>query len=291
MDTLIAKCPYNLTEPLSGRYGREWFFDYPGGAPLARLILTGCGTSFKIDNESTWACTPGDAHYKFVADAIDGARGAAIPWVIVAVHKNCITAGSKACDIGGDFQNLLLQKKVDLILQAHDHLYERSKQLTCATKNSYNSSCVADNGTDGRYMQGNGSVLVIQGTGGHSADSFAKSDSEAGYFVKGFGTSYGFVNYTVSRTAISVNFVRSSGGHDNDSFVIEAAAAPPPGPSPPSPSSPFAGGSALSPSGEQFWILLVAVAAAGGSGATYAVMRKGPGLLKPLAKLKRKREE
>jgi hypothetical protein len=220
LDTIMAACPYNLTEPMTGNYGREYYFDYPASGPLARFILTGCGNVFNPANGSTWACSSGDAHYNFVSDAIDAARTAQIPWVIVGMHKVCITTATKLCEIGTDFFNLLLDKNVDLILQAHDHQYQRSKQLTCATPNMYRPECVADDGVDGYYMKGSGSVVVIQGTGGASRYGLNPSDSEAGYFAASFDDTYGFVKYTLNATEVSVRFLRSAAGASTDSFTI-----------------------------------------------------------------------
>ncbi len=45
------------------------------------------------------------------------------------MHKPCLSLGEYACDIGADLTNLLLSKKVDLVLSGHEHIYQRSKQL------------------------------------------------------------------------------------------------------------------------------------------------------------------
>lgn len=232
LNALLAACPYDLAEPLTGRYGREWFFDYPGSAPLARFIFSGCGTTFVVDNETKWTCGAGGAHYNFVSGAIDGARGAGIPWVIVATHKNCITAATKTCEIGAAFFDMLLDRRVDLVLQGHDHVYERSKQLVCATPGQYRPECVRDEGADGHYIKGNGSVIVVQGTGGMEPYPYNASDTEAPYFADAFAGTFGIVKYTVNETSIRAEFLRSAGGSDGDSFVIEAPPAPPESPAP-----------------------------------------------------------
>ena len=54
-------------------------------------------------------------------------------------------------------------KEVDLVLQGHDHNYQRSKQLTCATPDVYVAACVADDGADNAYGKGSGSVVEIAG--------------------------------------------------------------------------------------------------------------------------------
>jgi len=59
--------------------------------------------------------------------------------------------------------DLLFQKRVDLILQAYEPGYERSKQLSCATAGVFNASCVTATQPAER---GKGSTIVILGTGG-----------------------------------------------------------------------------------------------------------------------------
>ncbi len=202
----------------SGIYGAEYFFDYLN---LTRIIMI--SPALTVGGVS-YTYTLGNSHYTWLSNAIDTARAQGIPWVIVAMHKNCITAATKSCEIGADLLNLLLNKKVDLILQGHDHVYERSKQITCATSGSYLSSCVADDGSDGIYTRGAGSVLVITGVFGQSLYAINTGDSEAGYFAKWMGSNinptYGFTRFFVNQSEISVDFLRSIGGTFTDSFRI-----------------------------------------------------------------------
>ena len=53
----------------------------------------------------------GNSHYQWLETTIDDARTAGIPWVIVGMHKPCITAGVKDCEIGGAVYDLVLDKK------------------------------------------------------------------------------------------------------------------------------------------------------------------------------------
>ena len=68
--------------------------------------------------------------------------------------------------------NLLINKKVDLYFQGHDHAYYRSKQLAHRTgcssvsPGSYDADCVADSGPDGIYTKGGGTVILTSGAGG-----------------------------------------------------------------------------------------------------------------------------
>jgi hypothetical protein len=207
-----------------GRYGAEYFFDY---GTLLRVIMI--APDLRIGGES-YQYVPGSAHYAWLAQRIDEARAAGIPWVIVGMHKVCITVGGKRCEIGSDLMNLLIAKRVDLVLQGHDHTYQRSKQLTCAVVNSFVSACVADDGADDTYTKGAGAVFVIAGAFGKSFDRIDPRDPEAGYFARWMGgganPTYGFVKYTVTPAQMSAEYVGTGGGAFTDSFRIVSPPVP-----------------------------------------------------------------
>jgi hypothetical protein len=211
---------------VTGGYPEQYYFDYQG---LARFImispgLTIGGEHYNYGNASS--------HYQWVAEAIDGARGAKIPWVIVGMHKNCLSMGRHSCEIGSDLLNLLIDKKVDLVLQGHDHVYQRTKQLatspSCTTVPiaSFNTSCVMDDGADGLYTKGVGPVFVIAGTGGEGLYEINTADPEAGYFANWMGANStptkGFVKFTVSHTEIRAEFVGSTTAFNfTDNFSVQ----------------------------------------------------------------------
>src|SRR5713101_4727291 len=135
----FASCLPDKIDGLSynNGYAREYYIDYPKYAPLVRVILI--SANLTIDGVQYYY-TAGSQHYNWVSDIIDGARKAGISWVIVGMHKDCITMGIKRCEIGADLMNLLIAKRVDLVLEGHDHDYQRGKQLTCETMESYQAS-------------------------------------------------------------------------------------------------------------------------------------------------------
>src|SRR5579864_2826238 len=140
-------------------YGQEYYFDYPVGAPLARIILVSPNQSIP---GYTYNYNVGGADYNWVSNAIDAAHAANIPWVIVGMHEYCFVIGTAACG-NQQFLDLLLSKHVDLILQAQKHDYQASKQLalnqtTCGTLNatSYNPDCVVNSTSS--MSKGAGSV-------------------------------------------------------------------------------------------------------------------------------------
>lgn len=211
-----------------GIYGEQYYFDYEN---LARFILI--APSIELidkDGEVTdWEYPADGKNYQWVAAAIDDARQKGIPWVIVGMHKTCISSGVKtSCAPGKALYQMLVSKKVDLILHGHDHTYQRSKQLTCVEIGSYDASCVADSGSDGQYRKGAGTVIVVSGTMGQGHYNINESDSERPYFAKVMGknidTSHGFTKYTVSSTELSGEFVREFMGEAgfSDSFRITA---------------------------------------------------------------------
>jgi hypothetical protein len=206
---------------IAGSYGKEYYFDAPSGAALARFILVSPGVlagSYK----------KGGADYNWVSNAIDNARSAGIHWVIVGIHKYCLALGGNACSYQ-DLLNLLVSKKVDLILSGQKHSYQASKQLALNTTSctsiqagSYNANCVVSGSTS--LKRGAGSVILILGTGGASLGSLSSSDPEKGYFRTWMGgngnATWGAGKFTVSGSQINIQFVGTAGGSFKDSFTI-----------------------------------------------------------------------
>ena len=225
----FAACLPDQIGGVSGNYSKEYYFDYPSSRPLARLINISPNLSFP--GQGTYSYTAGSSHYNWTANAIDQARARGIKWVIVSMHEYCITLVSASCSIGPDIMNLLINKKVDLVFQAHDHAFNRSKQLAlrtgCSRVNagSYDSDCVVDTGSDGTYGKGAGTVIMTLGVGGKGINSVDTHDAEAGYFTRWMGSNanptYGFVKISVTSTSLSGRFVRGAGGTFTDSFAIQ----------------------------------------------------------------------
>jgi Calcineurin-like phosphoesterase len=243
-------------------YGKEYYFDHPAANPLARIIMISPSITMPDGTTYDYTANPPTPHYQWLVNAIDGARAAGIRWVLVGTARDCITAGEKHCEIGPDVMNLLVAKKVDLILEGHEHGYERSKQLTlgpnCPTiplNAAAPAACISHDGTDGSYVKGDGPVTVIAGTLGIGQRPMYPQDPEAPDFVTLMGGSCaagvyeptdgtplpqngapctdgpapGFVKYTVSPTQIRAEFIPDRPGRFADTFTITD---PNPSPSP-----------------------------------------------------------
>jgi hypothetical protein len=225
----FAACLPDQIGSVQGTYPTEYYFDYPPGAPLVRFITISPGLDLNADG-TNWSYKQGKPHYTWTANAIDGARAAGIPWVVVGMHEYCLSLVNHSCFVSDDLMNLLISKKVDLYLQAHDHAYSRSKQLayspgcTSVSSTSFNSACVADANPASAYTAGNGTVIATVGSGGLSINSQDPTLAWAPYFQTYMGSNnnatYGFLKVTVSATQMSAQFVRGSGGSYTDSFSM-----------------------------------------------------------------------
>ena len=222
IDAYAADLPNHMAN-ITGTYAKQYAFDYPTHAPLARFIIVSPSEVLSGYNYGK-----GSANYNWVSQEIDNARAAKIHWVIVAMHQFCFVIDSTSC-ASQDLLDLLLSKHVDLILQAQKHTYQASKQLNLSSSctilpiTSYNSHCVVNAST--HMTKGAGSVIVVSGTGG-TTDTLAinTSDPKINYFRAWMGSnvnqSWGLSEFTVSSTQIIMHFVSVSGSF-TDSFTIQ----------------------------------------------------------------------
>ena len=226
IDNFVTCLPDRIGN-INGTYGKEYYFEYPLSDPYARFIMISPDLSFTTGE--TYSYTVGSSHYNWLSSTIDNARASGIRWIVIGMHKNCLTMGTKSCEISSDLINLLVAKKVDLILQGHDHTYQRSKQLSLGPScsaiaaNNYNPGCIVDDGADNQYIRGAGPVLVIIGTGGHGLYDINTADPEAGYFAAWSGNnilpSYGFLKVTATDSKFTAQFISTTGTF-TDSFEI-----------------------------------------------------------------------
>src|SRR6185436_3367290 len=189
---------------MTGVYGSEYYFDYNN----ARVIMVASGLAV---NGVNYNYSSAGTHQTWLIDRIREAKAAG-KWVIVGNHLTCITAATKPCESGQGFTNVIHNEGVDLLIQGHDHTYQRTKQLTCATVNSYNAACVAD--ADDSLVKGAGTVTIVNGLGGQGQYNINASDSERNYFVKAMGGN-GWWNFRDST---------SGGGHEHGIVKVTVSA-------------------------------------------------------------------
>ena len=227
----FASCLPNQLPGIVGTYGRQYYADVPQVNPLVRYIGISPNLTFP---DSTWSYAAGTARYQWTAAAIDSARAANIPWIVVAMHKPCMSIGIYTCEIGADIVNLLVSKKVDLVLSGHEHFYARTHQLRHAagcgaiTPGTYNASCVAD--ADNAMSKGAGTVFGIVGTGGQALRNVNTADSEINYFAAWSGLNvnpaHGNLDVQATPDSLTARFTPIAGDTFTDQFTITAG--PPP---------------------------------------------------------------
>jgi hypothetical protein len=230
-DGLVSNYAACLPDRLGmrGDYPREYYVDYPAVNPLVRLVMISPKLTFP-PSTSAWSYNQGTPHYNWTAATIDRARSAGIPWVVVGMHMYCPSLVNFPCATGTAIMNLLVNRKVDLYLQAHDHAYARTKQLalngscTAIPTTSFNAACVADGNASSAYTAGNGTVLATVGSGGRSINAEHPELPQGPFFQTYMGSNYnatyGFLKVDVSDTRLSAGFVGGSGGSFADSFTI-----------------------------------------------------------------------
>lgn len=222
----FVQCLPNRLPGLQGDYGKQWYVDVPQERPLMRVILISPGLEF-----------PGGAldysrdseRWHWTESAIDGARAANIPWTVVGMHTPCFSMGHYGCEAGQSLTNLLLSKKVDLVLNGHEHVYQRTHQLGVKNACSYmfvkmvSEVCVAD--TDKSMTQGMGTVFATVGIGGKGLHEINTDDSEAPYFAAWSGANHnptlGTLDVSATSTRMDVKLVPAAGYTFTDAFSIE----------------------------------------------------------------------
>lgn len=221
----FSACLPNQLPGLVGTYGRQYYVDVPAADPLVRYVMISPALPYP---DGTWTYTAGDARYEWTRAAIDGARAAGIPWVVLGMHKSCLSTGEKTCEPGRELVDMLIAKKVDLVVNGHEHFYQRTKQLTLGAGcpslviGGYDADCVRD--ADNDVIAGAGTVFVTVGTGGVQQRDLVLTDPELPYFAASAGANqnmtYGLSGFDVTPDRIAASFLRGSGGTFTDAFTI-----------------------------------------------------------------------
>ena len=222
----FAECLPNRLPTMVGTYAREWYVDLPAEDPVARFVMISPDLTFP--GEDTWDYSEGTPHHRWTAEAIDGARAAGIPWVVVGAHKPCLTVGVYDCDSGTDVLDLMLEKDVDLVLYGHEHHYARTYQLAtgegCRTVpvEDFLDACVSDR--DATTEQGAGTTFVTVGTGGIRLREIDPDDAEWDYFAAvsagNAEPTHGLLDLQFTASELRGEFVPAAPGTFTDEFVI-----------------------------------------------------------------------
>jgi hypothetical protein len=214
-----------------GEYGRQYYFDV---GRLARFIMISPDLTIEGDHYYYGPDDDGDdtSQLAWLKRTIDEARDAGVEWILVGMHKSCISVGEYYCDVYQDLFSTLIASRVDLVLSGHEHTYQRSKQIAAPRRgcpevivDSFDPACVVDD--DDTYRKGAGPVFVVAGAGGADLYPIHANDPEAGYFAAAMGQNtpgerHGFAMLTISQRRLLVRFVGSTPGSFADHFEVES---------------------------------------------------------------------
>jgi predicted phosphodiesterase len=141
----------------------------------------------------------GSTQYNFVKnDLADAAANSSIHWIVVYMHRHLYTSPSKPL-VSENYRNALHplfdQYGVDLVLQGHNHNYQRTYPLKFNSNNS-DDPIVTDKNTS-MYSNPENPIFIIAGLGGASyIHKFAGDQAE--FVAKQFNDrNYGFVDIDV----------------------------------------------------------------------------------------------
>ena len=216
----FVRCLPDRLPGLVGSYGRQWYVDQPVEHPLVRVVMVSPALDF---GSGEWSYDEGTSHHAWLRRAVTGARAAGIPWVVVGMHKPCLSMGRYRCDPGPELVDLLLDTGVDLVVNGHEHLYQRSKPLALGTgcptvrPGRFDADCLATDGAGG-------TTFVTVGTGGHELRVVNGGDRERRYFAASSGRnrepSFGSLDVRVTADRLTATFVPVGDGTFTDRLVL-----------------------------------------------------------------------
>ena len=135
-----------------------------------------------------------------------------IKWIVAFYHKPIYTSPSNHEPDEAGIKNIVVplfdKYHVDLVLQAHNHNYQRSYPLK--------ADMVTETRPDSVYQSPKGSIYMVVGTGGQD---FYPLNSQAPYIQNQFTGIPGFLKVDVSDTSLKGTFFAND-GTIKDTFAI-----------------------------------------------------------------------
>ena len=160
------------------------------------------------------------AQYEFVnSDLSKAALNPDIDWIVVYFHRPMYTSPSThpaSHILRNTYHPLFEQYGVDLVLQAHNHNYERTYPIIFNITSPSKPIETSTNSTT--YLNPDGQIFATVGTGGRNVNSF---DSKKDYIVKQY-QGFGILNVDITNDGrtITGKFYTNNNGTIIDQFTI-----------------------------------------------------------------------
>jgi hypothetical protein len=192
-----------LTEDYMNYFGlKEQFYSF--NYKNMHFLALSTETDYEQDSEQ----------YEFaIRDLEKYSKDPFIDWVIVLYHRNIYGSGSfeEETDFRETYHPLFDKYKVDLALQGHLHVYERTYPITFNSDDD-NEPIVQDNNPT-IYKNPKGTIFVTIGTGG--ANDMTLSSLED-YSAKGIGGTFGILDITLENDGKTLTGTFIENGKDKD---------------------------------------------------------------------------
>jgi hypothetical protein len=155
-----------------------------------------------------------------INDLSNASSNPAIDWIVVYFHRQTYTsptANGPDTIMRDTYHPLFDKYNVDLVLQAHNHNYQRSYPLNYNQVDPFNPRKVS-NEMNNYYSDLSGPIFVTVGTGGIQLYPLV---GKAPYIVNQTDSSYGFLNVDLvnNGTKLNAKFL-SNNGTVEDQFTI-----------------------------------------------------------------------
>jgi hypothetical protein len=161
-----------------------------------------------------------------------------IKWKVVYFHKPIYTSPTNHAaetTVRNAMHPLFDKYGVDLVLQGHNHNFERSKPLKFNSASPGNPT-ITDSNTN-TYTDPDGQIYATVGTGGRSLYSFT---GKASYIVYQQDDQYGWMNVEMLNSGTTMKGTYyTNDGVARDTWTINKDASTPPPPPPPPPESKY----------------------------------------------------
>lgn len=186
---------FSLTE-------QYYSFDYQN----VHFLVMSSEDSFSEDSEQ----------YDFVKDDLEQAStNSSIKWIVTYFHNPVYSSPNQHVpnfSFRDIYHPIFDQYKVDLVLQGHNHNYQRSYPLEYNQSDSANPIVTTNEKTD--YVNPTGPIFVVAGTGGHSLYDL---DDRSPFNVYQTAGDYGFLNIetTDEGATMEATFYANEDNNDN----------------------------------------------------------------------------
>jgi predicted phosphodiesterase len=159
------------------------------------------------------------SQYEFVKnDLSKAASNPNIKWIVVYFHKQMYTSPSNHNDypsLRNTYHPLFYKYGVDLVLQAHNHNYERTYPIKFNSNSPFNPIATTTN--TNTYTDPDGQIFATIGTGGSSLYTFTDKED---HFVKQY-EGFGILNIDITnKTQTLTGKFYANNGKIIDEFTI-----------------------------------------------------------------------